>query len=256
MLITGNGFKSISDYILDENGFIKTDINNNIPIYFVKTDLLDLFYKKFKPNFEYKLISHNSDLHINELFLKLLNDRYLVKWFGQNIEYFHPKLSSIPIGIANEIWEHGDQSKFQKHILEFDNYKEKLIYCNFDVSTNPIEREKCIQSMIRNKITIAPKTNFDNYLQELQSSFFSISPNGNGVDCHKTWESMYLKTVPIVTKSINISFYTHYPLLIIKDWETFDKSILSKELYNEIMTTKNFEKYEMNKILEKIQISL
>jgi len=256
MLITGNGFKSISDFILDENGFTKTEINNYIPIYFVKTDLLDIFCKKFKPNSEYKLITHNSDFPVNKRYLKLLKDKNLVKWFGQNIENTHPKLISIPIGIANEIWEHGDQNIFNKHMLQFNDCKKNLIYCNFEVSTNPIERGKCMQSMIKNKIPIAPKCSFDNYLKELKNSYFSISPNGNGVDCHKIWESMYLKTIPIVTRSINISHYTNYPILIINDWNTFDKSILSKDLYNEIITNKRFSNNEMSKILEKITITL
>lgn len=256
MIITGNGFKIISDFILDENGFTKTENKNNIPIYFVKTDLLDIFYKYHKPEWEYKLITHNSDYSINNKYSKILNDKYLVKWFGQNIEIKHSKLTSIPIGIANDSWDHGNQSVFEKNILDVENRKQNLIYCNFEISTNPDERGKCIKSMIKNNIPTATKTNFDNYLKELKGSYFSISPNGNGVDCHKTWESMYLKTIPIVTNSINISFYTHYPLLIINDWETFDKSILSIDLYNEIISIKNFSINEMSKILEKITIAL
>ena len=64
--ITGNKFKDISDYILDESGFRKTGIINDIPIFFIKTDFIYLFFNSHKPNFKYKIITHNSDFPISD----------------------------------------------------------------------------------------------------------------------------------------------------------------------------------------------
>jgi hypothetical protein len=88
--------------------------------------------------------------------------------------------------------------------------------------------------MISNGIIMSSRQNFKQYLNELRLSLFSISPNGNGIDCHKIWESLYLKTIPIVTKSINIDYYYDFPILIIENWESFRKEDITIDLYNEI----------------------
>ena len=41
---------------------------------------------------------------------------------------------------------------------------------------------------------------FSDYIKELSSCYFCLSPNGNGIDCHKHWECLYLGVIPIVTK--------------------------------------------------------
>ena len=64
--------------------------------------------------------------------------------------------------------------------------------------------------------------------------FHRISPNGNGIDCHRNWESLYLKTIPIVTESVNINFYKSYPLLILKNWSDFPNLNLTESLYKKL----------------------
>ena len=119
-IITGNKFKIISDYILDENGFRKNSVINNVPIFFIKTDFIDVFFKNYKPSYPYKIITHNSDYHISDKHKKYLDDIKLISWWGQNIDLQHNKLKSIPIGIANEQWEHGNEDLI-KNIAGLDN---------------------------------------------------------------------------------------------------------------------------------------
>jgi hypothetical protein len=76
------------------------------------------------------------------------------------------------------------------------------------------------------------KLPFKEYLEELSKSYFVISPNGNGIDCHKTWEALYLRSIPIVTKSINIDFYRDYPIIVIDDWSKFNPNDFNVDLYN------------------------
>lgn len=48
---------------------------------------------------------------------------------------------------------------------------------------------------------------------------FEISPRGNGIDCHRTWEALILKTIPIVLTSHLDPIYDGLPVAIVKDWE-------------------------------------
>ena len=97
---------------------------------------------------------------------------------------------------------------------------------------------------------MSKKTNFETYISELNDSFFCLSPNGNGVDCHKTWESIYLKTIPVITESINIKFYKDFPIYIIESWENFNINELTIELYNDIIQNFDFNKININFFLD------
>ena len=57
------------------------------------------------------------------------------------------------------------------------------------------------------------------YLQKVAKSLFVISPPGNGIDCHRIWEALYLGTVPIVEKSSAFRNFTDLPILFIDRWE-------------------------------------
>jgi hypothetical protein len=250
-LITGNKFKKISDYVFDGNTLTKTDVHNDIPIYFVKTDFIDLFFNNFLPNVKFKLITHNSDYDINNNHVNYLNSENLVLWFGQNININHPKLKSIPIGIANEIWEHGNEDVILSNLSEIK--KNNLIFCGFDVNTNKNERLNCLSSINKYGIKNSNKLEFNDYIKELKNSYFSISPNGNGVDCHKTWESLYLKTIPIVTESINTISYSDLPIYIIESWDKFNLNDINISLYNKLIEKFDYSKIDIEYYYNKIK---
>jgi hypothetical protein len=99
---------------------------------------------------------------------------------------------------------------------------------------------------------MSKKTDFKTYISELNESFFCLSPNGNGIDCHKTWESIYLKTIPVVTESINIEFYKNYPIYVIKNWESFNVEKLTVDLYKNIIKKFTYSEIDINFYYKKI----
>ena len=47
---------------------------------------------------------------------------------------------------------------------------------------------------------------------------FVVSPHGNGLDCHRTWESLVLGNIPIVKRSSIDPLYEGLPVVIVDDW--------------------------------------
>lgn len=233
--ITGNKFKNFCNYYFNGKNLVfnKQCENGDILKIFVKTDFIDLFFENFVFDVPFIIFTHNSDYGINSNHIKYLDIPNLVYWYGQNIDIVHSKLKSIPIGIANEEWPHGDISVLEL-IKSQNNKKTNLVYANFNCYTNPIERNHCVNCLNNQNIIISPILEFKNYLLNLSQSYFSISPNGNGVDCHKTWESLYLKTIPIVTKSTNSLQYKDLPIVIIDDWSDLNINDFSIEKYHSL----------------------
>lgn len=185
---------------------------------------------------DFILVTHNSDGEIretNEVYT-ILNCEKVLKWFGQNICFDHPKLYFLPIGIANSQWAHGNLSLFyDNNFMQNVSIKTNKIYFNFNINTNATKRQICYDSL-KNKLqwlnNITPVEN----LKRLSSYEFCICPEGNGVDTHRLWECLYLKVVPIVIESefTKILLKNGVPMVILDKWDNIDVNSLNYQDFN------------------------
>ncbi len=68
----------------------------------------------------------------------------------------------------------------------------------------------------------------DSYLKSYK---YCVSPEGNGIDCYRTWEALYMKTIPICKRSILVEeFAKTFPIYIVDDWKDLDVKDLEKQL--------------------------
>lgn len=123
----------------------KTDLDKILSghIIYTRTELIDKFLEKIYPHFDHpiKIVTHNSDVPVTEKYLKYLNDSQIISWYSQNIKLVHPKLTALPIGIANSMWKHGNIDHLINTINNTLIGKSKDIYVNFRVWTNPTIRK-------------------------------------------------------------------------------------------------------------------
>jgi len=253
--VTGMGFRRHSHLIWDE---FQTDdpsaITANGQVVFVKTDFIDKFFKYAMPKIKHQIniITHNSALGIDLSHLQYLNHIKVLNWYAQNANIVHPKLTSIPLGIANGRWPHGDTKKIEAVINE-PIEKEHLVYMNFEISTNVKERTD-VYNLFRDKeyVNFCKKKPFTDYLRDLKSSKFALSPEGRGADCHRVWESILLGTIPIVKRCNNISFYEDMPILIVDDWTSVSKTSLTKHYEDFILNKRPVSKIYLDYWIKRI----
>lgn len=219
------------------------DIKKYRVIYVYTHFLQDFFNKFFDSLNEVILITNNSDDGIYDKHLKYLESSNIRKWYCQNRETSHPKLFSIPIGLANNQWPHGNQNLITQ-IRTDNNTKKNLVYKNFDVSSNLGERSRCNTITEKNGISISPKTSISEYWKILSESLFVISPPGNGIDCHRIWETLYLRSVPVVIHHESFSQFKHLPILFVNDWSEVTIEFLKNKI-NQFAST-NFNIPELS----------
>ena len=212
---------------------------------------------------QFDLVTHNSDINFRAEEINYVLDLFpnINKWYTQNLTTEHPKVKPIPIGIANPKWSHGNQPRFLE-IMDERQQKTEKIYVNFNISTNPPARHDCLkkisdhyplqnQKNYPNASSIQDHDNFvestqKDYLRDIAKSYFTVSPVGNGFDCHKTWEAIYMKSIPIVTRWHGVEIFKKLgiPILIIDDWSDLKDLDLSPDLYNKLW--KDFEPSSLN----------
>jgi hypothetical protein len=202
------------------------------------------------------LVTGHSDYEINENELDIINSSNLKLWLCQNKNYNHPKLLSIPIGLPNlepgsEIHKIGgdldkiyNASLVKKEIMN-------LVYLNFSSWTYPLEREKVInlystKNWVTCEETIYSHECRDNFLYKVNNHKFVFATRGNGIDTHRLWESLYLRTIPIVKRCIGMEDFNDLPILFIENWEDITEDYLNEQ-YEIIMNkTYNLEKLDVN----------
>ena len=240
------------------NIFYFEDLNenwNNPKLLYCNTDEVPILLQHLdKLQNQFVLLSHNSDFNVTQDLLPLTQSPKLIHWFTQNLCAELPKTSLLPIGLANPCWNHGDIELF-KYIQSLNSEKKTLIYANFLIETNPVERQKCADFLKSISILIWPRmTPFDNLTYQ-SLACFSICPEGNGKDTHRFWESLLCKTIPIVIRSpLTENLAKDFPCILLNSWEQL---LTAKLEYNAVHFSQEFYvklsfTYYKNKILQKV----
>jgi hypothetical protein len=201
------------------------------------------------------IITHNSDQNIDGSFIVPDN---VIKWYAQNVNVIHPKIKSIPIGIENDRWfkELNKRQVMTDKMSEAHHIK-NLVYMNHNPKTN-FEKRGFLYEMFGNESWVTVKVgqngiDFDKYINNLHSHLFVICPQGNGMDTHRTWESLYMDAIPIEQRNNNNASFENMPILLIDEWgEVNEKFLLDKwpELYCKKKTEKLNFAYWKEKIMK------
>jgi hypothetical protein len=248
--ISGDTFRSIATWIYDEDKKDCIEKLNKNEIIFLKTDYLKYFFTIIHPQikFPYILITHNSDYGAPYKYEKYLDDPKIICWFAQNPTTVHDKLIPIPIGIQNQYWERGNLNHYDLFLTEKNKNFEKrknFIYINIG-KTHP-ERLQVLNSFNgKNYCNFSNPKSINEYLNDLTDSIFVISPRGNGLDCHRTWEALLAGCIPVVKSSCLDKIYKNLPVMIIDDWEklTYDDFISYLNNYKKKII--NYNKIKFN----------
>jgi hypothetical protein len=261
-IITGEKFQILCDHFIGTHGDFhynpkigvlnekQIDIHQlnsyfhnkrNIFCYTHILDNIDLLIQKlsFCLN-EFILVFHNSDHNFQAAHLKLFDVLpKLKKIYTQNMNVIHEKVIPLPIGIANSMWPHGNLSLLNS-IIQLNNPKQNFIYFNFNIDTNREKRSDCYNKINTKGIPFIQNNSQTNYLANLSTYKYAICPEGNGIDCHRMWECLYLKVVPICKRNILVeSLSKIYPIVLLDDWSDLNTEFLNNNYCNYSWETYN-----------------
>jgi len=257
----------INDYNVDWSNF-----PDNSSIYVCSYAIRDFVFNilpKIKNKFI--LVSGDSDVYIpvdllnhNEI-ETFINDDRLIHWFSQNSYNKLEKISQIPIGMDYhtmsicDCWGPKKSPKSQEdELLELVKSelgskpfyeRNGLCYSNFHFCMTTrygYDRKDALDSIPKELVYYEPVKveRYESWKKQIEYSFV-ISPHGNGLDCHRTWEALCLGCIPIVKTSVLDSLFENLPVLIVKDWKDVNKELLKNTL-NSFKNSKfsNSFKYE------------
>jgi hypothetical protein len=173
----------------------------------------------------------------------ILVSKMIIKWFTQNYDksIVHPKLTYIPIGfnLHTPLWlvnnSISEKIKYmvhkRNHLSRDKRISNKILMDAHNTNSHP-ERRQIYNLLKYNKniIFLNRKISFVE-ITDLYNKFnFVLSPRGNGLDCHRTWE-LLLAGVIVITKTSSLDemyIENNLPVVILKDWNELNDNIEKK----------------------------
>ena len=248
-----NSFFIEKDEIIEWDRFLSLLKEIEVPV--VRND--DIVYHKY--DFKYpKVFIGGGDWEINQSNFSITPELKLMIGTNLNIEK-NEKILGMPIGMPSLSHDKiiGDLDKIIKKNKETKQYV-NMCYCGFRDSTYESERS-FVRNLFENENWVTSTTydrtedGHSKYLNNIYNHKFILCPRGNGIDTHRIWETLYLRSIPIVKKCTAMSHFYDLPILWIDDWKEINFEFL-EEKYNEIINKDfNFEKLNIYYYVKKFK---
>jgi hypothetical protein len=219
---------------------------------YVCTDAVPEFSRNVLPRIStpFTLVTGDSDRPVNPQslgeasFRAILENQHCLAWFAQNIAAAHDKLHPLPIGLDYHtmaekpgLWGISPISPLvQEHELlatwgrSRDRAQRYLgMYCNWTDTLERGDRRTCLEQVDRALLYVERGRIPRASTWARQAEFlFVLSPEGAGMDCHRTWESILLGCVPIMRRNSVSALLAELPALIVDDWSQVRREPLEK----------------------------
>ena len=245
--VSGDGFRCIADHVFDET------TNNELQppllaparrtiIVFIKGDLAAHWFQhwhgKIAPHvkeFGYLGIVHNSDETIGASTVgRALEDGRLRYLFAQNLDpawvIDRLPVRPVPIGLENLRWGRQQPHLYQNCASQAP-WRERLQSLLLSFNPNNDDRHAAVRALADSSfvhLSLKPHPTRP-FIENLARSKFVLSPRGNGLDCHRTWEAMACGCVPVLKRgSLHTdTFDVHDSVVWVDDWTKVEPQLLA-----------------------------
>jgi hypothetical protein len=172
---------------------------------------------------------------------------------------------NIPCETTEIISNYNAMDPILKFPPVFNKDTTKLMLVNFDESTDPsgtrsfLKEKACnLQSSFQDWKNISfcldKEKGVSSYISRLSEIYksnmnllFWLSPRGGGVDCHRTWEALYLGRIPILQSSELDPLFHDLPVYIVKSYKEINEKRLV-EVFIEITEKRKRNVYNFRKL--------
>lgn len=188
--------------------------------------------------------------------------------YAVNAEYFNDKIHPFPYGLQRPINRTGGERDNRINILKEEIGVQieptKLLYINCGLGANRNNKARAYLPNFEglewttcrfNENTMHfPYSRYRDFLDEMRDHKFMICPEGHGLDCHRNWELLYMRRVPVMKLS---PYFTRlmegFPVLFVDDWPQVTEELLkaSEHLYQEAQSM-DLSKLDLKLIFKKI----
>ena len=147
-----------------------------------------------------------------------------------NAVRFGGKVYPAPYGLQRQMHPGDNRKQIIEGMLgEEDIEPTNLLYINHSTYTNPKERLG-INEIFQGKqwaLVNTERIGYNEFLSHIRNHKFMVCPIGNALDCHRNWEVLYLRRVPVMRWHPYLEeLYKNYPVLFVDKYEDVTEELL------------------------------
>jgi hypothetical protein len=172
-----------------------------------------------------------------------------------NAESFGGKVIPLPYGLQRKLTPNDNRLEIIQDMLEYDVIPNKLLYVNHSVNTNSNERNGINELYFgKNWVNVDyNRVDYRTFLTKIKEHKFMICPIGNAIDCHRNWEVLYMRRVPVMKRNNYLEFlFKDFPVLFVDSYKEISDLLLleNNHLFEESMNM-DLECLDLDKIFKK-----
>ena len=140
------------------------------------------------------------------------------------------KVIPAPYGVQRKMNPDDDRIEQLTEWMEFDskNNPNNLLYVSHNESSNA--KRLGIKNLFYDKNWAEvneQRVAYHTFLSNLSDSKFMICPVGNAIDCHRNWEVLYMRRVPVMTRNRYLEkLFENYPVLFVDKYSDVTEELL------------------------------
>lgn len=161
-----------------------------------------------------------------------------------NAVYQTNKVHPLPLGLQRQIGETDNRLEIMKELVEKDEPQTptKLLYINCGLGSERNEQERAplpffgrfdwATCRFEPQSKFYPYSKYREFLTELRDHKFVVCPKGHGMDCHRNWETLYMRRVPIFKDHPYFrQLMEGFPVLFVNEWTDITPKLLVDNNY-------------------------
>lgn len=181
----------------------------------------------------------------------------VVRIVAVNAVTFGGKVIPAPYGVQRRMNPNDDRIEVLQNCMNKEEEKVprsfRLIYVG--INENSHEERKGLTKHFINESWATVETgrvDFETYLDKMWRCKFVLCPRGNAIDCHRNWETIYMRRVPVMKRTPMLEeLYKDYQVLFVDDYSEVTEQLLldNNQMFLDAQT-QDLSKLDLNNFFE------
>ena len=183
--------------------------------------------------------------------------RNVVRVVAANSVVVSDKVIPAPYGVQRRMSPSDDRIEVLKSHMDKESNKVprsfRLLYVG--VNENSHEERKGLTQQFADEPWATVETqrvDFETYLDRMWRCKFVLCPRGNAIDCHRNWETIYMRRVPVMKRTPFLEeLYKDYQVLFVDDYSEVTEQLLldNNQMFLDAQT-QDLSKLDLNNFFE------
>ena len=205
---------------------VKPEDEKYVNALMARSDLLELCGNF--PQMKFIIFTNLEDTPIDNFIIDKIPEN-VVCISAVNAITHNDKVIPAPYGVQRRMNPSDDRIEQLTQYMEHVPSKPRgLLYVSHNESSNA--RRLGIKNLFYDKDWAEvneQRVGYHTFLSNLSNSKFMICPIGNAIDCHRNWEVLYMRRVPIMTRDPYLQkLFENYPVLFVDKYSDVTEELL------------------------------